>query len=311
MNQNIFKNLIIFVFYMICLNILQIHHSCAVEISCTKHEFNMALVHLKTCSIQEPKLIQQKLLNDQDFCPEINNLLFRCLTPIKACLDKNGVNEVANALLHDVIPLDRPKLFKNIKDGKNCSEIAQNYAAKKGQPALQSQVCNHVESWEIRQEYDVCKERSNVAMKLKLAQNRGQREILMKNVCSTVDRLLNCGRKLNQCLTTSEIELINASLLDNLEKLLAGLKHKTGFETSYCKAFSNRRKRPEMMDRMDNQPVKLASPSVNVLDYSKRRGPLSPYGRRGRGGSNASKASMTLLVSLLFVQSLVKLGVIT
>merc|ERR1711997_1065599 len=224
----------------------------------------------------------------------------------KACLDKKGVTEIANALLHDVVPLDRPKLFKNIKEGKNCSKIAKNYAGKKSQPSLESQVCNHVESWEIRHEYEICKERSNVAMKLKLAQNRGQREILMKNVCSTVDRLTNCGRKLNQCLTTSEIELINASLLDNLEKLLAGLKHKTGFETNYCKAFNNKRKRPEMMDRMDDQPVRLASPSVNVLDYSKRR---SPYGRRGRGGSNASKASMTLLVSLLFVQAIVKLGV--
>ena len=49
--------------------------------------------------------------------------------------------EVANALLHDVVPLDRPKLFKNIKEGKNCSEIAKNYAGKKSQPSLESQVC--------------------------------------------------------------------------------------------------------------------------------------------------------------------------
>ena len=45
------------------------------------------------------------------------------------------------------------------------------------------------------------------------------------------------------------------------------LQHKTGFEANYCKAFSNKRKRPEIMDRQDDQPVRLASPSVNVLDY--------------------------------------------
>lgn len=299
----IYKTTTVFVIFSICLSSFQIQLSHAVEVLCSKHEFNMALVHLKTCSIQEPRIIQQKLLNGQDFCTDINEFLFRCLTPIRACLDKSGVTEVANALLHDVVPLDRPKLFKNIKEGKNCSEIAKNYAGKKSQPSLESQVCNHVESWEIRHEYEICKERSNVAMKLKLAQNRGQRQTLMKNVCSTVDRLVNCGRKLNQCLTTSEIELINASLLDNLEKLLAGLKHKTGFEANYCKAFSNKRKRPEIMDRQDDQPVRLASPSVNVLDYSKRRGST---GRYGRGGSNTVKASMSLLVSLLLVSSIIK-----
>jgi len=29
---------------------------------CSNHEYNMALVHLKTCSIQEPREIQLKLL---------------------------------------------------------------------------------------------------------------------------------------------------------------------------------------------------------------------------------------------------------
>jgi len=292
-------------FVLLCLTSLQIHLSLAVEILCSNHEFNMALVHLKTCSIQEPRIIQQRLLNGQDFCTEINEVLFRCLTPIKTCLDTPGVTEVANALLHDIIPLDQPKLFKNIKKGQNCSEIAKSYAAKNAQPSLQSQVCNHVESWENRHSYENCKEHSNVAMKLKFAQHRGQRELLMKNVCATVDRLVNCGRKLNQCLTTSEVELINESLLENMEKLLAGLKHKTGFEANYCKAFSNKRKRPEMMDRRHDQPVRLASPSVNVLDYSNRRG-AGTGGRFGRGGSNMSKASVSLLTSLLLVHSILK-----
>ena len=83
---------------------------------------------------------------------------------------------------------------------------------------------SHVESWENRHDYEMCKERANVNMKLKLAQHRGQRETLMKSVCAAVDQLVECGRKLHQCLLTSEIELINASLLDNLETLLSTLK---------------------------------------------------------------------------------------
>ena len=65
----------------------------------------------------------------------------RCVTPLKSCFDSAGVTEIANALLHDVVPLDKPMLFKNINQGKNCSEIAKQYAAKSGQPILQSTVC--------------------------------------------------------------------------------------------------------------------------------------------------------------------------
>ena len=53
-----------------------------------------------------------------------------------------------------------------------------------------------------------------MAMKIKLTQHRGQREILMKNVCATVERLLDCGRKLNQCLTTSEVRKMFYSELE-------------------------------------------------------------------------------------------------
>ena len=42
-------------------------------------------------------------------------------------------------------------------------------------------------------------------MKLKLSQSRGQRETLMKSVCATVDQLVDCGRRLHHCLTTSEV----------------------------------------------------------------------------------------------------------
>ena len=42
-------------------------------------------------------------------------------------------------------------------------------------------------------------------MKRKLSQHRGHREILMKSVCSTVDELVDCGRRLHQCLTTSQV----------------------------------------------------------------------------------------------------------
>ena len=91
--------------------------------------------------LPEPRAIQEKLLKGADFCSEINNLLLRCVTPFKTCLDTLGVTDIANALLHDTIPLDKPRLFKNINEGKNCSAIAKQYAAKSGQPILQSTVC--------------------------------------------------------------------------------------------------------------------------------------------------------------------------
>ena len=155
------------------------------------------------------------------------------------------------------------------------------------------QFFSHVESWENRHNYEKCKERANVNMKLKLAQFRGQRETLMKSVCATVDQLVDCGRRLHHCLTTSEVELINASMLDNLEKLLANLEHKTGYEPSYCKAF-NAKRRPDLMDLNENQPTRLASPSINVLDYSNRR-------RHGRGGTASFNASgaLTFCISIL------------
>ena len=89
----------------------------------------------------EPRAIQEKLLQGASFCSEVNQLIVRCVTPLKSCFDSAGVSEVANALLHDVVPLDKPMLFKNINQGKNCSEIAKQYAAKSGQPILQSTVC--------------------------------------------------------------------------------------------------------------------------------------------------------------------------
>ena len=139
-------------------------------------------------------------------------------------------------------------------------------------------------------------------MKLKLAQFRGQRETLMKSVCATVDQLVDCGRRLHHCLTTSEVELINAGMLDNLEKLLGNLESKTGYEASYCKAF-NIRRRPSM-DINENQPTRLASPSINVLDYSNRR-----HGNgRGRGtASSVSYSILTLCISVM-VSSINKLN---
>lgn len=71
----------------------------------------------------------------------MNDLLFRCVSPLKACIDTHGITEMANALLHDVVPLDNAKLFANINKGYNCSEIAREYAAKTAQPQLQSKVC--------------------------------------------------------------------------------------------------------------------------------------------------------------------------
>ena len=63
--------------------------------------------------------------------------------------------------------------------------------------------------------------------------------------------------------------------MDNLENLLSSISHKTGFEASFCSAFSEQKKRPYdvIMDRNDKRPVvRLASPSINVLDYSKSLG---------------------------------------
>jgi len=263
--------------YFLCFLILN-HWQNVVgqEVLCSNHEYNMALVHLKTCSIQEPREIQLKLLQGADFCKEVNELLLRCVTPIKSCFDFSTVTDVANALLHDVVPLNKPKLFANINQGKNCSVLAKQYAAKTAQPLLKSTVCNYVESWENRHFYETCKNRANAGMKLKLSQHRGHREILMKSVCATVDQLVECGRKLHQCLATSQVELINAALMDNLEKLLSSISHKTGFEASYCSAFSEQKfKRPYdvIMDRNDKRPVvRLASPSINVLDYSRSLG---------------------------------------
>ena len=48
----IYKTTTVFVILSICLSSFQIQLSHAVEVLCSKHEFNMALVHLKTCSIQ-------------------------------------------------------------------------------------------------------------------------------------------------------------------------------------------------------------------------------------------------------------------
>ena len=62
-----------------------------------------------------------------------------------------------------------------------------------------------MESWENRHSYERCKERANAGMKLKLSQHKGQRQILMKSVCSAVDQLVECGRRLHQCLTTSQV----------------------------------------------------------------------------------------------------------
>ena len=63
--------------------------------------------------------------------------------------------------------------------------------------------------------------------------------------------------------------------MDNLQNLLSSISHKTGFEASYCSAFSEQKKRPYdvIMDRNDKRPVvRLASPSINVLDYSRSLG---------------------------------------
>ena len=69
---------------------------------------------LKMHNFSEPREIQKKLANGADFCTEINDLLLRCTSPLKSCLSQLGVAEVANALLHDVVPLNKPKLFRNI-----------------------------------------------------------------------------------------------------------------------------------------------------------------------------------------------------
>ena len=86
------------------------------------------------------------------------------------------------------------------------------------------------------------------------------------------------------------MEIINASILDNLEKLLGNLKHKTGYEPGYCKAF-NAKRRPDLMDLNEDQPTRLASPSINVLDYSKRRN------SRGTANSLNNVSFITLLLA--------------
>lgn len=159
----------------------------------------------------------------------------------------------------------------------------------------------------------MCKERANVNMKLKLAQHRGQRENLMKSVCAAVNQLVECGLKLHHCLSTSEVkkvlsslifslllksllflkvDLINASLLDNMETLLANLEHKTGFESTYCQIFNKRRTssatRPDYIDK--NQPVRLASPSINILDFSNNNRP----GNRRNAATNLHLSNYTL-----------------
>ena len=58
----IYKTTTVIVILSICLSSFQIQLSYAVEVLCSKHEFNMALVHLKTCSIQGKEIIvAQKL----------------------------------------------------------------------------------------------------------------------------------------------------------------------------------------------------------------------------------------------------------
>ena len=52
----IYKTTRVFAILSIFLSSFQIQLSNAVEVLCSKHEFNMALVHLKTCSIQGKKL---------------------------------------------------------------------------------------------------------------------------------------------------------------------------------------------------------------------------------------------------------------
>ena len=76
-------------------------------------------------------------------------------------------------------------------------------------------------------------------------------------------------------------------MLDTLEKLLSNLKHKTGYEPGYCKAF-NAKRRPDLMDRNLDQPTRLASPSINVLDYSKRR--------NSRGTASINNVSLLTIV---------------
>ena len=101
----------------------------------------MQFSNIRFFFLSEPREIQQKLLQGADFCKEVNELLLRCVTPIKSCFDSSTVTDVANALLHDVVPLNKPKLFANINQGKNCSVLAKQYAAKTGQPLLKSTVC--------------------------------------------------------------------------------------------------------------------------------------------------------------------------
>ena len=76
-----------------------------------------------------------------------------------------------------------------------------------------------------------------------------------------------CSYCRDPCFHYRDFPSVTKSYLFLFPILIFLLQHKTGFEANYCKAFSNKRKRPEMMDRQDDQPVRLASPSINVLDY--------------------------------------------
>ena len=80
------------------INILEENHCTYFEntINVNGIPFNLSISRTLTkwklfFLFSEPRIIQQKLLNGQDFCTDINEFLFRCLTPIKACLDKPGV----------------------------------------------------------------------------------------------------------------------------------------------------------------------------------------------------------------------------
>ena len=91
-----------------------------------------------------------------------------------------------------------------------------------------------------------------------------------------------------------QVELINAALMDNLESLLSSLRHKTGFEPNYCSVFSEERQRPHVfMEKNEDQPVvRLASPSINVLDYSRRN-------------SGKVVQSSVLVISLTYIMNII------
>ena len=79
-------------------------------------------------------------------------------------------------------------------------------------------------------------------------------------------------------------------------------QHKTGFEPDYCRVFENKRTRPVVINRNENQPVRLASPSINVLDYSNRRGL-----QRSNGKIVQPSFLLILSISLLYRWSFLKI----